>query len=87
MLRIATEELSMVSPELAYLNGVVLEAVSERVKAGMPVEFPSEMLQSRCVSKEQLDAEVKRLGRRCVIGLVALLVLMSVAFVVLRIWR
>jgi len=53
----------------------------------MPVKFPSEMLQSAWVSKEQLDAEVKRLGRRCVIGFVVLLALMSVAFVVLRIWR
>src|SRR4051794_19988325 len=70
-----------------FLSREQLEAVSDRVKAGMPVEFPSDVLQSAWASKERLDAEGKRLDRGCVIGFVALLVLMGVVSMALEIWR
>src|SRR3954453_12853385 len=57
-----------------YLSREQLEALSERVKTGMPVGFPSKMLEATWVSKEQLDAEQKQLGRGCRIGFAALIV-------------
>jgi uncharacterized membrane protein len=65
-----------------YFSREQLEAISERAKTGMPVEFPSEMLEEAGVSKEQLDAEQKQLGRGC-IGFAALVVLLVVIFLVI----
>ena len=50
-----------------YHSREMLEAIAARVKSGEPVEFDPETLQAAWVSKEQLDAETKRLGRGCMI--------------------
>src|SRR5262249_27769294 len=70
-----------------FLTREQLEAISERVKTGMPVEFPSELLEAAWVSKEQLDAEQKQLGRGCRMGFAALIALLFIIFLVIWIWR
>jgi hypothetical protein len=69
-----------------YLEQEQLEAISERVKTGLPVEFSSEMLEAAWVTKAQLDAEQKQLGRSCLIAFVILIALFSLAGVVIWIW-
>ncbi|HUG92817.1 MAG TPA: hypothetical protein VML55_18390 [Planctomycetaceae bacterium] len=43
------------------------------MKAGQPVEFAPETLREAWVSKEQLEAETKRLSRGCAIGCLLIL--------------
>ena len=69
-----------------FLSREQLEAISERVKTGMPVEFPSEMLEAAWVSKEQVDAEQKQLGRGCRIGFAALIASLIICFLVMWIF-
>jgi hypothetical protein len=65
-----------------YLGRDDLEAISTRVKAGDPIQFPAEMLKAAWVSKAVLEAETKRLKRGCLIVCLALLVFLVVAGVV-----
>jgi len=64
-----------------------LEAIPERVKAELPVEFPAEMLEAAWVSKELPDAEQEKLRRGCILGFAALIALASATFVAVSIWR
>ena len=65
-----------------YLSQKELEAISAKVKIGEPVEFPPEALHARWVSKAQLDAETRKLGRGCMIVCIGLGVFVAVAAVV-----
>ena len=46
----------------------VLEAIAARVKAGEPVTFDPESLQSAWVSKAEMDAAARRFNRGCLVG-------------------
>lgn len=48
-----------------YHSHETLETIAARVKAGKPIEFDPESLKAAWVTKSQLDAETKRLGRGC----------------------
>jgi hypothetical protein len=70
-----------------FLNRDQLESISAQVKAGESVEFPPEALQSARVSKEQLEAETKRLSRSCMVGCLVALWLVGAMFVIFtRLW-
>jgi hypothetical protein len=70
-----------------YHSRETLEAIAARIKAGEPIEFDPESLRAAWVSKAQLDAETKRLGRGCQIGCGVLLVLTIAAGVLAVAWR
>jgi hypothetical protein len=69
-----------------YLSQEELGAIAEKVKAGEPVEFPPETLKAAWVSKAQLDAEARKLGRGCLIGCIVAIAIAG-GFLVLYVWR
>ena len=62
-----------------YHTREALEAIASRVKAGELIEFDPETLEAAHVSKRELDAGMKRMGRGCVVaGILALVVVATV---------
>jgi hypothetical protein len=50
-----------------FLDSKSLQSIADRVKSGKPIHFDPESLKQAWVSKEQMDAENKRIGRGCLI--------------------
>jgi hypothetical protein len=70
-----------------YHSREMLEAIAARVKAGESITFAPETLQAAWVSKAAMDAETKRIGRRCMVVAGIILALVVGYVVALVVWR
>jgi hypothetical protein len=70
-----------------YLDIESLEALANRVKEGQPVEFDPESLKAAWVSKAEVDAETRRVGRGCMIAYGAALLAIIGVVAACALWR
>jgi hypothetical protein len=69
-----------------YHDRETLAAIGARVKAGERIEFDPDTLQEAWVSKEQLSAETKRMGRGCMLVFCIVIPLVITAIIVTVMW-
>lgn len=63
-----------------------LEAIAAEIRAGRPPEFDPETLRQAWVSKQELDADVRRMSRGCGLTLATLFFLAAAIAIVARLW-
>jgi len=66
-----------------YHSRAALQAIADRVKSGQAINFDPETLKQAWVSKQEMDAETKRLGWGCsVVFAVAIAAVVAVVLIV-----
>jgi hypothetical protein len=66
-----------------YLSRSGLQSVSDRVKAGEPIQFPPHMLEAFKIDKERVAAQAKQIRRWIAIGRI---VILTVILTLLVLW-